>query len=69
MVSWKLCYSGVLGHRAFADQRAVGGEILDLALSQAKLRGRIVKCGSISAYNNASDTSEALECFNVRALV
>lgn len=26
----------------------VGGEILDLALGQAKLRGRIVKCGSES---------------------
>lgn len=29
-----------------ADSVAVGGEILDLALGQAKLRGRIVKCGS-----------------------
>lgn len=29
-----------------ADGMTVGGEILDLALGQAKLRGRIVKCGS-----------------------
>lgn len=28
------------------DRVAVGGEILDMALGQAKLRGRIVKCGS-----------------------
>ncbi|KAJ4424401.1 hypothetical protein N0V82_000922 [Gnomoniopsis sp. IMI 355080] len=40
----------------------VGGEILDLALGQAKLRGRIVKCGSISAYNGSE--TEALESFN-----
>lgn len=29
-----------------ADEKTVGGEILDLALGQAQLRGRIVKCGS-----------------------
>lgn len=29
-----------------ADDMAVGGEILDLALGQAKLRARILKCGS-----------------------
>lgn len=46
-----------------ANRSAVGGEILDLALGQAKLRGRIVKCGSISAYNG-SETA-ALESFNV----
>lgn len=32
--------------RKIADSMTVGGEILDLALGQAKLRGRIVKCGS-----------------------
>ncbi|KAI0183725.1 hypothetical protein EV127DRAFT_464841 [Xylaria flabelliformis] len=30
----------------------VGGEILDLALGQAKLNSRFVMCGQISAYNN-----------------
>ncbi|CAN8101594.1 unnamed protein product [Discula destructiva] len=40
----------------------VGGEILDMALGQAKLRGRIVKCGSISAYNEGE--GEAAETFN-----
>lgn len=29
-----------------ADDMTVGGEILDLALGQMKLRGRILKCGS-----------------------
>lgn len=29
-----------------ANDSAVGGEILDMALGQAKLFGRIVKCGS-----------------------
>lgn len=29
-----------------ANAFTVGGEILDLALGQAKLYGRIVKCGS-----------------------
>ncbi|KAF3764755.1 NAD(P)-binding protein [Cryphonectria parasitica EP155] len=36
----------------------VGGEILDLALGQAKLRGRIVACGSISTYNDEGDTAK-----------
>lgn len=49
------------------DHCAVGGEILDLALGQAKLRGRIVKCGSISAYNGGED--EAKESLAVRALL
>ncbi len=30
----------------------VGGEILDICLSQLALRGRIVLCGAISAYND-----------------
>lgn len=47
------------------DQDVVGGEILDLALGQAKLRGRIVKCGSISAYNGAEN--EAVESLKVRS--
>lgn len=49
-----------------ADPSTAGGEILDLALGQAKLRGRIVKCGSISAYNGGE--SGALESFNVRSV-
>lgn len=32
----------------------VGGELLDVALANMKQFGRIVACGSISAYNNAS---------------
>jgi len=31
----------------------VGGEILDAALRNMKMRGHIVQCGSISSYNNA----------------
>jgi hypothetical protein len=32
---------------------AVGGEILDLALSRAKPFARFVQCGAISEYNSA----------------
>lgn len=35
----------------------VGGEILDLALGQAKLYGRIVACGSISTYNSEGEAA------------
>lgn len=40
-----------LGHEKLsnADEDAVGGEMLDLALGQAQLRGRIVKCGGTLA--------------------
>ena len=35
----------------------VGGELLDVALANMKLFGRIVACGSISTYNNAKDAT------------
>ncbi|PSR82030.1 hypothetical protein BD289DRAFT_461887 [Coniella lustricola] len=35
----------------------VGGEVLDLALGQSKLNGRIVACGSISTYNSDGDAA------------
>jgi NADPH-dependent curcumin reductase CurA len=35
----------------------VGGEILDAALGQLALRGRIVLCGAISSYNDRGATS------------
>ncbi|ETI28422.1 hypothetical protein G647_00871 [Cladophialophora carrionii CBS 160.54] len=35
----------------------VGGELLDVALANMKVFGRIVACGSISTYNNAKDTT------------
>lgn len=38
------CLEGILANDA--NDFIVGGEILDLALGQAKLFGRIVKCGS-----------------------
>ncbi|KAJ0122347.1 nadp-dependent leukotriene b4 12-hydroxydehydrogenase [Diaporthe amygdali] len=39
----------------------VGGEILDLALGQAKLRGRIVKCGSIGEYNGDKSSGDLMK--------
>lgn len=55
----------VLTHYSnIANHYVVGGEILDLALGQAKLRARIVKCGSISAYNGSE--TESLESFKAR---
>ncbi|KAK7718463.1 hypothetical protein SLS64_002418 [Diaporthe eres] len=39
----------------------VGGEILDLALGQAKLRGRIVKCGSIGEYNGDKASGDLMK--------
>ncbi|KAG8159656.1 hypothetical protein KVR01_010293 [Diaporthe batatas] len=39
----------------------VGGEILDMALGQAKLRGRIVKCGSIGEYNGGKESGELMK--------
>lgn len=38
----------------------VGGEILDLALGQMKLRGRILKCGSIGEYNGDKNPGEIM---------
>ncbi|OAP59449.1 hypothetical protein AYL99_06747 [Fonsecaea erecta] len=35
----------------------VGGELLDVALTNMKDFGRIVACGSISTYNNGKDTT------------
>jgi len=35
----------------------VGGELLDVALASMKDFGRIIACGSISTYNNGSDTT------------
>lgn len=66
MVSGEPVTQGIYCDRD-ADQDVVGGEILDLALGQAKLRGRIVKCGSISAYNG--DENEAVESLKVRSPV
>lgn len=66
MVSGELASPETYGDRD-ADQVVVGGEILDLALGQAKLRGRIVKCGSISAYNGGEN--EAKESLKVRGPV
>lgn len=33
----------------------VGGELLDIALAQLALRGRVVLCGAISSYNSRSE--------------
>lgn len=46
----------------------VGGELLDVALSQMNLFGRIIACGSISTYNNSS-TTEAYGVKNYPAMV
>ncbi|ROV99780.1 hypothetical protein VSDG_03146 [Cytospora chrysosperma] len=48
-----------------ADVVAVGGEILDLALGQMKLRGRILKCGSIGEYNGDKNPGEIMTGFIV----
>ncbi|KUI59637.1 Putative NADP-dependent oxidoreductase YfmJ [Cytospora mali] len=39
----------------------VGGEILDMALGQMKLRGRVLKCGSIGEYNGDSNPGEVMK--------
>lgn len=39
-----------------ANEDAVGGEMLDLALGQAQLRGRIVKCGGTLARESMVQT-------------
>jgi NADPH-dependent curcumin reductase len=41
------------GINVFFDN--VGGEILDLVLAQLARRARVVLCGAISQYNNATD--------------
>ncbi|KAL1879186.1 hypothetical protein Daus18300_001765 [Diaporthe australafricana] len=53
-----LYWDNAKGH---TDDEAVGGEILDLALGQAKLRGRIVKCGSIGEYNGGSGSGDLMK--------
>jgi len=43
----------------------VGGEILDICLAQMALRGRIVMCGAISVYNEATRPPGPRNIFNL----